>query len=99
MIRTTNNCGSSLFTTEEMVNNYMSFTGLTQYCWKTPTMIDGPDDPDPKSANKKQARGTIQYGPDEEDPRQAEEPQRRFMSIFLDGDSGYEGSRKSSPRK
>ncbi|KAK1773916.1 hypothetical protein QBC45DRAFT_61557 [Copromyces sp. CBS 386.78] len=99
MIRSTVDCGSNLLATEGMVNNYMSFTGLNQYDWKTPTMIYGPDDPDPKTANTTQARGTIQYGPDEEDPRQAEEPHRRFMSIFLDGDSGYEESRKSSPRK
>ncbi|EGO57997.1 hypothetical protein NEUTE1DRAFT_42619 [Neurospora tetrasperma FGSC 2508] len=87
MIRSTSNCGSSLFFTENVVSNYMSFIGLTQYDWENPTMMDGPDDPDPKTA--KQARGTIQYGPDEEDPRQAEEPYRRFIGIVLYGDNTF----------
>ncbi|EGZ71699.1 hypothetical protein NEUTE2DRAFT_166720 [Neurospora tetrasperma FGSC 2509] len=87
MIRSTSNCGSSLFFTENVVSNYMSFIGLTQYDWENPTMMDGPDDPDPKTA--KQARGTIQYGPDEEDPRQAEEPYRRFIGIVLYGDTTH----------
>ncbi|KAK3494902.1 uncharacterized protein B0T23DRAFT_440487 [Neurospora hispaniola] len=85
MIRSTSNCGSSLFITEDVVSNYMSFIGSTQYDWENPTMMDGPDDPDPKNAT--QSRGTIQYGPDEEDPRQAEEPYRRFISIIIYGDS------------
>lgn len=97
MIRSTSNCGSSLFLTENVVSNYMSFIGLTQYDWENPTMMDGPDDPDPKTA--KQARGTIQYGPDEEDPRQAEEPYRRFIGIVLYGGSENGDSRKPSSKK
>lgn len=79
MIRSTVDCGSSLYTTEEMVDNHMSFSGLALHYGKNPAMMNGPDDPDPKTA--KHARGTIQYGPDEEDPRQAEKSHKRFMSI------------------
>ncbi|KAJ4395106.1 hypothetical protein N0V85_006676 [Neurospora sp. IMI 360204] len=59
MIRSTIDCGSSLLTTENMINNYMSFTDFTQYDWKSPTKMNGPDDPDPKTA--KQAKGAIQH--------------------------------------
>lgn len=97
MIRSTIDCGSSLLTTENMINNYMSFADFTQHDWKSPTKMDGPDDPDPKTA--KQAKGTIQYGPDDEDPHQAEEPHRHFFGIILYGDSEIGGSRKPPPKK
>lgn len=83
MIRSTIVCGSSLFSTENMVENNMSSTEFPQYDWECPTMINGPDDPDPKTA--KQARVAIRDGPDEEDPQQAEEPLSCFFAIFLYG--------------
>ena len=98
MIRSTIDCGSSLLTTESMVNDHRSFTDYTPYDWKNPTMMKGPDDPDPKSA-RHLARGIIQYGPDEEDPRQVEEPLNCFIGIALYGDIENRLPRKLLPKE
>ncbi|KAK3391886.1 hypothetical protein B0T20DRAFT_483020 [Sordaria brevicollis] len=81
MIRSTIECGSSLFNTEYMVENGPFFTDGPQYDWQILTMRDGPDDPDPKTA--KQARVVTGDGPDEEDPQQAKNSLSCFFGMTI----------------